>query len=204
MKTALNPILFNLPIPITTPRLILRPPKIGDGGAVNEAIQESFDILNRFMPWASQKVSVEESEIFARQAAANWILKNNDEPYLPLFMFDKQTNQFIGGTGYHHYDWDIPSIETGYWIRTSRSGQGLMREAINALTQYAFRQLGVKRMAITCDVNNIRSKKVPESLNYHLESIAKSNRVNPDGKIGDTCIYVRYNLNNLPSLDITW
>jgi hypothetical protein len=38
---------------------------------VNEAIIESFSVLNKFMPWAKQIPSVEESEEFARQAAAN-------------------------------------------------------------------------------------------------------------------------------------
>jgi hypothetical protein len=47
------------------------------------------------MPWAKEKPSIDDSEEFVRQGAANWILKNNDEPYLPLFKFDRKTNQFI-------------------------------------------------------------------------------------------------------------
>src|SRR3990167_7169115 len=103
-----KPILLDLPIPIITPRLILKPPQIGDGIAVNEAVLESLDTLKKFMPWAKEKPSIDDSEEFVRQAAANWILKNNDEPYLPLFVFDKNTGRFIGGTGYHHYDWTVP------------------------------------------------------------------------------------------------
>lgn len=91
----MKPILFDLPVPIITPRLILRPPQIGDGVVVNESVLESFAVLNEFMPWAKEKPSIGESEEFVRQAAANWILKNNDEPYLPLFIFDRHSNQFI-------------------------------------------------------------------------------------------------------------
>jgi ribosomal-protein-serine acetyltransferase len=201
----MKPILLDLPVPILTPRLILRPPQIGDGVVVNEAILESFEVLNEFMPWAKEKPSVEESEEFARQAAANWILKNNDEPYLPLFIFDKKTNQFIGGTGYHHYDWDIPSIETGYWIRNSYAGKGFMTEALNAITQYAFKQLGMKRLTITCDIDNVRSKKIPECLGFILEGTLKGNRRKQlTNEISDTLIYSRYDLNNLPNLAVTW
>lgn len=201
----MKPILLDLPVPIITPRLILRPPQIGDGIVVNEAVLESFNVLNQFMPWAKEKPSVEESEEFARQAAANWILKNNDEPYLPLFMFDKETNQFVGGTGYHHYDWDVPSIETGYWIRSSCAGKGFMTEAVNAITQYAFKQLGVKRITITCDTDNIRSKKIPERLGFSLEGTLKGNRRKPlTNEISDTFIYSRYDLNGLPDLIVTW
>lgn len=201
----MKPILIDLPVPIITPRLILRPPQIGDGSVVNEAVLESFAVLNEFMPWAKEKPSADESEEFARQAAANWILKNNDEPYLPLFIFDKETSQFIGGTGYHHYDWDIPSIETGYWIRNSYAKQGLMMEAINAITQYAFKQLGVKRLTITCDIDNIRSRKIPERLGFSLEATLKGNRRKPlTNEISDTLIYSRYDLNKLPNLAVTW
>lgn len=200
----MEPILMNLPTPIITPRLVLRPPQIGDGMIVNKAILESFEMLHKKMPWATQKPSLNETEIYIRQSAANWILKKNDEPYLPLLMFDKITDQFVGCTGYHHYDWEVPSIETGYWIRTSRSGEGLMTEAINALTQYAFKQLTVKRITITCDINNVKSKKIPEKLNFLLEAILKSNRIDPMGKVSDTLLYTKYDLINLPPLTVTW
>lgn len=200
----MKPILLDLPTPIITPRLILRPPQVGDGVAINEAILESFKVLNQFMPWAKERPSVKESEEFVRQAAANWILKNNNEPYLPLFMFDKKTNHFIGSTGYHHYDWDIPSIETGYWIRSSRAGNGLMTEAVNAITQYAFKQLGVKRIAITCDIGNTRSKKIPERLGYQLEAVIKANRIKMTGELSDTAVFARHNLDNLPNLVVAW
>lgn len=200
----MKPILLNLPIPITTPRLVLRPPQVGDGIAVNEAILESFDVLSQFMPWAKEKPSVDDSEEFVRQAAANWILKNNDEPYLPLFMFEKHTNHFIGATGYHHYDWTVPCIETGYWIRSSSADQGFMTEAVNAITQYAFRQLGMKRIAITCDVDNVRSKKITERLGYQLETTIKANRVKVTGEISDTLVFARYNLEGLPDILVTW
>lgn len=82
-------ILFNFPMPMMTPRLILRPPHTGDGAMLNEAIIESLDTLSQFTPWALNKPSVDDSEEFVRQAQANWILKENNEPYLPLFLFEK-------------------------------------------------------------------------------------------------------------------
>lgn len=201
----MNPILIDLPMPIITPRLLIRPPKISDSPSVNEAILESFETLHRYMAWANQKPSLEDTEIYIRQAVANWILRNNDEPYLPLFMFEKETNTFIGATGYHHMSWDIPSLETGYWIRDSFSGKGLMTEAINALTRYAFEQVAVTRISITCDVDNLRSQKVAERLGYVLEGILKSNRRHPiTNDISSTMVYAKYDTNNLPHLIVEW
>jgi len=201
----MKPILFNFPMPITTPRLLLRPPQIGDGVIVNEAVLETFDILLHMMPWAQTKPTVDESEEFVRQAAANWILKNDEEPYLPLFMFDKKNHAFVGATGFHHINWEVPCLEIGYWIRTQYSNQGLMTEAVNALTQYAINELRVKRIEIRCDKDNIRSKKVAERLGYHLEAVLKSNRINlSDGKLSDTLIYVRHDVSGLGDLTVTW
>lgn len=200
-----KPILIDLPVPLTTPRLLIRPPQLGDGVAVNAGILESFKTLHQSVEWAKEKPTVEESEIYVRQAVANWILKNNDEPYLPLFIFDKPTGAFIGATGYHHINWDIPTIETGYWIRDSCSGQGLMTEAVNAITQYAFKQLKVKRITITCDVDNVRSQKIPERLSYTLEATFKANRRKPiTGELSDTSVYAKYDIENLPPLSVEW
>lgn len=201
----MKPILLDLPMPIETPRLILRPPLIGEGRILNEAILESFDVLHQFMQWASEKPTLVESEEVVRQAVANWILKKNEEPYLLLFIIDKKTNQLVGATGYHHMDWEAPSLESGYWVRTQYGGNGFITEAINALTQYGFKQIGAKKITITCDVDNIRSKKIPEKLGYRLQSIEKENRQKPiTGEISDTLVYVRTDLSDLPQLRVTW
>ena len=201
----MKPILLDLPMPIITHRLILRPPQIGDGVLVNDAILESFEKLHRIMPWAKTKPSVEESEEYVRQAAANWILKKDEEPYLSLFIFDKVSKNFIGGTGFHPINWDVPCLETGYWIRNKYSGKGLITEAVNALTRYAINQLGIKRIEIRCDKNNVQSKKIPERLGYHLEATLKSNRVSViTDKISDTLVFVKQDLSELPDLVVTW
>lgn len=196
---------FDFPMPIETPRLLLRPPQIGEGQILNETILESFDTLNKFMHWANEKPSLETSEEVVRKAAANWILKKDEDPNLMLFIFDKSTNQLVGATGYHHIDWEKPSVETGYWVRSQFAGKGFITEAVNALTQYAFKQIGVKKITITCDHDNIRSKNIPEKLGFKLESILKANRKKPvTGEASDTLVYVRTDLNGIPELNVTW
>ncbi|HHT0594695.1 TPA: GNAT family N-acetyltransferase [Legionella anisa] len=201
----INPSLIDLPIPIETPRLLLRPPKKGDGVMLNTAVLESFDLLNKFMPWANEKPSRDDSEEIVRREAANWLFIRKEDPELMLLILDKKTNDFIGATGFHDINWDVPCVETGYWVRKKYAGQGLMTEAINAITQYAFKALKVKRITITCDIDNERSKKIPERLGYQLESIMKLNRVKPvTGAVTDTLVYVRFDVSNLPELNVTW
>src|SRR3989338_9860203 len=191
----------NFPMPITTNRLIIRPTQVADAKILYEAIVESLEELRRYMQWANNISSIEETEKYVHEAAENWIAKKNDEPYLPLIILDKKTNDFIGGTSFHHYNWEIPAIETGYWIRKSKSGHGYMTEATNAVTQYAFKQLHVKRISLTCDPDNIKSKNIAERLGYTLEGRLKNHRIKPDsGKVGDTLVYAKYDLNELTKL----
>src|SRR5262245_44173947 len=167
----LNEIELNLPTRIETPRLILRPPQVGDAKMLNSAVLESFDILNKYMLWAKEKPTLEESEEVVRRESSNWILNKKADAELMLMIFDKRTHDFVGATGFHHIDWDVPCAETGYWIRKTFSGEGYMTEAINAVTQFGFAVLKLKRLAITCDVDNEQSKKIPERLGYQFESL---------------------------------
>ncbi len=194
-----------LPTQIETPRLILRPPQVNEGKLLNTAVLESFELLHQYMLWAKEKPSLEESEAVVKREAKNWVLKRKSDPELLLFIVDKTTHDLIGATGFHAIDWDVPCAETGYWIRKQYAGHGYMTEAVNALTQYAFKVLKLKRLGITCDVGNERSKKIPERLGYHLESRMKANRIKPDtGEVSDTFMYVRHDLINLPELEINW
>ena len=192
---------LHFPMPIKTPRLLIRPPQVNDCSSVNAAIVESFEELHRFMPWAHEKPSVEETKAFIDLATANWIVKKNEDPYLPLFLFDKQTNTFIGSAGYHHMNWDIPCLETGYWVRTSYVNKGFITEAVNALTRYAFQQLQVKRIAIS---TNERSRRVPERLGFQLEGTLKNSRLTVDKQVSDTLVFARYDLDELPPLAISY
>jgi ribosomal-protein-serine acetyltransferase len=83
--------------------------------------------------------------------------------------------------------------------------QGFGTEATNAITRYAFKQLGAKRLTITCDIDNIRSKKIAERLHYNLEGVLKCHRRKPiNNELSDTLVYAKYDLENLPSLYVEW
>ncbi|MBY0353240.1 GNAT family N-acetyltransferase [Candidatus Babeliales bacterium] len=196
--------LRHFPFPITTPRLLLRKPCIEDSAAVNAGVEESFNELNQFMPWARQRQTLAETKLFIEQAITNWIVQKSEEPWFPIFMFDRTSQEFIGTTGYHHIEWESMCLQIGYWIRTSKSGQGFMTEAVNALTRYAFEELGMRRVAITCDIKNIRSQKVAERLGFTHEATLEQNRVTVDGQMSDTLVFARYSPAGLPTLEVRW
>jgi ribosomal-protein-serine acetyltransferase len=200
----MRPIMLNLPMPIVTPRLILRPPKIGEGAELNTATIESIAELRPWMPWAQTLPSNEQSEEYVRECCVNWILKTNSFIGLPMFIIDKKTKMIAGLVAYHNMVWDVPVLEIGYWMRTQFGNRGYMTEAVNALTRYSVLQLNAKRIEIRCEPTNIRSRKVPERLGYHLEAMLRTNHRNVRGEPSDVCVYVRHDLNGLPELEVRW
>lgn len=177
------------PIPdhLETERLLIRAPQPGDGRAINDAIRESIEELRPWMPWARVVPSVAESETFAREAALRF--RNHED--LPLLLFRKSDGLYVGGSGMHNINWNVPRFEIGYWLRTSLHGQGYMTEAVNGITAMAFDTLEAVRVEIRCDARNLRSAAVAERAGFTLEARLRQNGRGNDGSLRDTLIYAK-------------
>jgi ribosomal-protein-serine acetyltransferase len=196
------PALIPLPMPILTPRLFLRPPQTGDGPAYHAAINASRDHLRRFLAWVdSSHLTQEDSENMVRLGQAKF--QTRSDVLLPFF--DRTTQQLYGSSGLHRMDWSVPSFEIGYWIHKDHEGQGLVTEAVNAVTRYAFNQLQAKRVEIRCETDNVRSRAVAERLGFERDGILRQDRRKiHNGELTDTWVYSRLDTAGLPDLDVSW
>ncbi len=59
----------------------------------------------------------------------------------------------------------------GYWLAKQAQGKGLMTKCCRTLVNYAFDDLKLNRVQINCNVENTKSRAVPERLNFKLEGI---------------------------------
>ena len=82
-----------------------------------------------------------------RKAIAQFITRED----LRFHLFSKETGEFVGSSGLHRIDWSIPKFEIGYWLSTEFEGNGYMTEAVQRIEQFAFEQLGARRVEIRCD-----------------------------------------------------
>lgn len=195
-----SPLLLDIPVPICTPRLELREPRPGDGAALNAAIHDSFDAISRWLPWAHTRPSPDESEEYIRRCAAEWILRQE----LRILGFERRTGKLAVNSGLHRIQWDVPSFEIGYWVRTEFAGQGLVSETVNALTRFAFSALHAKRVEIRCDPHNRRSVAVCTRLGFDREALLRRDSLTPDGRVRDTLVFARLSADDLPALAVTW
>jgi ribosomal-protein-serine acetyltransferase len=163
----MKPILRDIPEQFTTERLLIRTPRPGDGPLINAATHQSLDELRPWMPWAMGDVPVAETEEYVRHAYANFLTRRD----LPLLLLQRETGAFIGGSGLHRIDWDVPKFEIGYWCSTPFTGLGYITEAVNGLTAFAFTTLGARRVEIRCSARNERSAAVARRCGYTQEAI---------------------------------
>ena len=183
-----EPILLNLPERLQTERLTLRPPRAGDGSTVNEAVLESLEGLQRWMPWSVPTPTVEQSEMWCRRAGSDFLARKQ----LPLLLFLREsageTATFVGSSGLHRIDWEVPRFEIGYWVRRRFEGQGYVTEAAAAITRFAFEALGANRVEIRTDDRNKRSWRVAERLGFRLEGVLRNECRDSQG-LRDTRVY---------------
>jgi RimJ/RimL family protein N-acetyltransferase len=180
-----SPIAF--PDLFETPRLHIRAPRPGDGLALNAAIRESYASLHVWMPWALEMPTLTRTEDFVRDAAQRYAQRQD----FSVLLWERASGLLVGGSRLHPHDWNVPMFEIGYWVRSSREGQGYITEAVQALTRAAFDILRAQRVVIRCDARNLRSARVAERAGYTLEATLHHDARANDGSLRNTLVYAR-------------
>ena len=182
------PVTRDIPRQIETARLLIRCPKPGDGAAVFAGVVDSLESLRQFpasLPWSVFEPSVDESERYCREGEAKYLLRTE----MPMLIFLKASAVYIGGSGLHSFDWSVPKCETGFWLRTGYTKQGLAAEAVVAITEFAFSSLGMRRVEALPDDENLASCKVCERAGYALEGVLRNERAEANGRLRNTRVY---------------
>ncbi len=195
-----HPVLIDAPMPIRTPRLLIRPNQQGDGALTAAAVTETWDSLHRWMSWA-EKVSdhtAEQQEIRTRRVMASFLLREE----FNLLGIEISTGQPVIWCGFHGVDWGARQCETGFWVRKGAQSRGFATESTNALVRYAFCALGMRRVGITHAAGNEASRRVIEKLGFSPEGIQREAHRLPGGRMVDKHIYARLDTLGLPPLDV--
>jgi ribosomal-protein-serine acetyltransferase len=176
---------LEIPEAIETPRLQLRATRAGHEVAIHPAVLESFPQLRAWMPWARENPTVEESAAHCRDAQAKWLARE----ILDFCFFDRADGEFVGKGGFHTIDWEVPKLEIGYWMRSTRTAHGFATEASIGLAEFARDHLGAHRLEITSDARNLASRRVAEKAGFVLEGVMRNRRRDNAGRLADACMY---------------
>jgi RimJ/RimL family protein N-acetyltransferase len=168
------------PYRIETPRLVLRCWDPRDAPLLKDALDSSLDHLRPWMPWARYEPEPLEAKVDLLRRFRGWFDLGQDFVY---GIFSRDESEVVGGTGLHTRVGD-DAFEIGYWIRASRTREGLATEAAAALTRVAFDICEVDRVEIRVDPANDRSLAVPQKLGFAEEATLRRRLPPSEGQDG--------------------
>ncbi len=144
--------------------LILRRARKSEAPLLSRAVRDSVAELAPYLPWASDAYDVETARAFLDYSREEATARRGNH----LSIFDAENGELIGGVGLMLRP-IFESAELGYWVASTRSGAGIATQASGLLMEYAFERLALRRISLTCDVDNAGSRRVAEKLGMRRE-----------------------------------
>ena len=136
--------------------------------------------LSQWLIWVRDVKSINDSKKKIQKDADNFYAGTS----LELGIFKKDI--LIGRIGFISIKGF--TAEIGYWLSESENGNGIITLCCKKLIDYTFTNTTIHRIVIKMDTENLKSKNVPERLNFTLEGIARGS-VLLKGEYRDSFVY---------------
>jgi len=174
----LNTILTPFPI-LTTERLILRQLVISDEQEI--FILRSHTEINKYL---DRQISntIDDARNFINKVNEN--INKSDSLYWAITLSDK--NILVGTICLFGFSDENYKCEIGYELLTNFQGQGIMKEAVEKVIDYAFNTIKVKKIEAFLHRDNQSSIKLLEKFSFRNSN--EPDKTNPD--------LIRYHLTN--------
>ncbi len=86
-----------------------------------------------------------------------------------------EDNTLVGGVSLTQVrGWPVETAALGYWLGEAHTGSGYMREAAEAVCQWAFTKIALARIEAGIVPGNERSRRVLESAGFVQEGVARA------------------------------
>lgn len=164
--------------------ITLRPFEFGEEDELHHAVQSSLPELNPWMSWANENYTKDSARRYITITRSEWTRGS-------LYTFaitDTKTNELIGACSLSHIHPIYKFCNLGYWVKSSRQGEGIAGQAALMTARFAFERVGLIRTEIVIAVGNEASKRVAEKINAHYEGILL-NRMTVGKKIYDAHMF---------------
>ncbi|KTA84112.1 GNAT family N-acetyltransferase [Aeromonas salmonicida] len=136
--------------PLANAKIVIRPFEPGDADEFVRAAHESIETVGTWMSWCTPS--------FNRDKALGWFATCDQDRAagraFDMGLFCTATGQLLSGAGINQLSPHHRYGNIGYWVRQSRQGQGIARQAVVLLRDFGFTQLGLFRLEIVMGVGN--------------------------------------------------
>ncbi len=138
-----------------------------DAAEILEIVKRNYEHLRPFLHWVTIDYSLESAREFIRQTQK--AVAENTSQTFGIFYREK----IVGVVSFVGFNWQNRRTEIGYWIDKNYEGKGIMTDACRVLINYAFSELKMNRIEIRCATENVRSRQIPERLNFKLDGVLR-------------------------------
>ena len=149
---------------------------------ITAVVRENLDQLKLWMPWATDAYSIDSAREFINFNLTEFAKNGSFNASIIL------DEKFVGGVGFHNLDVKNKSAHIGYWLAKEAQRKGIMTRCCRALFDYLFGEFGLNRLQINCNVENLKSRAIPERLGFQLEGIHRQVEFF-DNRFGDWAVY---------------
>jgi RimJ/RimL family protein N-acetyltransferase len=155
--------------------LTLRPWREGDVPAIVAACQDPE--LLRWLPLIPRP--------YTREHAQAFVGDRLDGPY----SFAIEEDGRLAGSIALRVDEFNASGNLGYWCAPEARGRGVATRALRMLCRYGFDELGLERLELVTDPDNVGSQRVAEKVGFRREGVLRSHMRHPDGRRRDSVMF---------------
>ena len=137
-----------------------------DAEELHELVDSNRAYLAEWLPWAAGQTFDATAEFIRRTRRQ---LEGSDGLQGGLVLGES----IVGAGGLIGIDWESRKTGIGYWLAEEHQGRGLMTRAVEAVTDYAFDELGLNRVEIQVGTGNAKSRAIPERLGFRQEGVLR-------------------------------
>ena len=150
-----------------------------------EAARESIAEVSRHLPWLHPEYSIEETRMWIEKVVPKLWEQQSEYHFV---ITEVITGSILGGCGLDQVNWVSQTANLGYWVRTSRTRQGVATAASKLLVRFGFEQLRLKRIDVVTSIDNMASARVAEKLNPSEKKRVKNSFSTKEG-VSDTIVF---------------
>lgn len=160
---------------IVTPRLVLRRFTLEDAPAMYHNWTSDPEVT-KYLTWQTHS-SVEVS----RQVLLDWTGQYGDDSFYQWAIVPKEYGQPIGSIGAVWLNEQTQLVHIGYCIGRNWWHQGITSEAMKAVMDYFFEEVGANRVESRHDTRNPNSGAVMRKCGMHFEGTLRQSDWNNQG-----------------------
>lgn len=127
-----------------------------DAGDLYALVDRNRKYLRQWLPWVDMQQGPHDSAQFIERAT------RDNQAGVALTLGIEHQGDIVGVIAFHEFDNANRQTSMGFWISSSHQGKGIVSSSCARLIEYAFTDLGLKRVVMRITEDNVPSRRVAE------------------------------------------